>query len=293
MKRRDEVLVGIFTTLAVVITVFGAIWLVRGGLESGYPLYSRFQWGASLKQGQPVWLVGVTVGYVDDVQLDPRGTLVVTYRIRDEYKVPRTAMAAVVPNGFFGDQAIALTPTEPDTASYAPGDTVPVAQGAPGFQALTMRADTLTSALGAILGSARAQLVDSGGIREVRRTVTNARQLLADLRTIADSESREIQSTLSVLRSRIGAVDSTQVDSTVRSLRQASAQLSTVTRSLGGTIDRVDAILAKLDSGNGSAARLLNDPALFESAHKLLADLDSVVLDFKANPRRYLKFSVF
>jgi phospholipid/cholesterol/gamma-HCH transport system substrate-binding protein len=293
MKRRDEVLVGIFTTLAVLITVFGAIWLVRGGLQSGYPLYSRFAWGASLKQGQPVWLVGVTVGYVDNVQLDPHGTLVVTYRIRKEYQVPRTARAQVVPNGFFGDQAISLTPSAPDTVSFAPGDTVPVAQGATGFQALTMRADTLTRSLDAILGSARTQFVDSGGMREMRRTVTNARQLLADLRTIADSQSRELQSTLAVLRSKMSAVDSLQVDSAVRSLHEASARLAEVSQSLGGTISRVDAILVKLDTGNGSASRLLNDPLLYENAHKLLADLDSVVLDFKANPRRYLKFSVF
>ena len=94
MKRRDEVLVGIFTTLAVVIAVLGSIWLVRGGLQSGYPLYSRFQWGSQLKQGQPVWLVGVTVGFVDKVDLDPRGTLVVRYRIRKEYRVPRTSTAS-------------------------------------------------------------------------------------------------------------------------------------------------------------------------------------------------------
>jgi phospholipid/cholesterol/gamma-HCH transport system substrate-binding protein len=130
-------------------------------------------------------------------------------------------------------------------------------------------------------------------MREMRRTVTNARQLLADLRTIADSQSRELQSTLAVLRSKMSAVDSLQVDSAVRSLHEASARLAEVSQSLGGTISRVDAILVKLDTGNGSASRLLNDPLLYENAHKLLADLDSVVLDFKANPRRYLKFSVF
>ena len=64
MKRRDEVLVGIFLTVAVAIALLGTLWLVRGGLSSGYPLYSKFAWGQNLKPGQPVLLAGVNVGAV-------------------------------------------------------------------------------------------------------------------------------------------------------------------------------------------------------------------------------------
>ena len=35
MKRRDEVLVGVFTTVALAVIVLGAIWLARGGLSKG------------------------------------------------------------------------------------------------------------------------------------------------------------------------------------------------------------------------------------------------------------------
>ena len=69
MKRRDEVLVGIFLTVAVAIALLGTLWLVRGGLSSGYPLYARFAWGQNLKPGQPVLLAGVNVGAVADVTL--------------------------------------------------------------------------------------------------------------------------------------------------------------------------------------------------------------------------------
>ena len=62
MKTRDEVLVGLLVTVAIVVTVLGSLWLARGGLSKGYPLYAKFPWGAGLKQGQPVLLVGVNVG---------------------------------------------------------------------------------------------------------------------------------------------------------------------------------------------------------------------------------------
>ena len=44
MKRRDEVLVGVFLSAAVAILLLGTLWLVRGGLSSGYRLYSKFAW---------------------------------------------------------------------------------------------------------------------------------------------------------------------------------------------------------------------------------------------------------
>ena len=69
MRQRDAVLVGLVTAVAILVLVFGTVYLIRGGLSSGYPLYSRFRWGAGVKQGQPVLLSGVSVGYVDNVEL--------------------------------------------------------------------------------------------------------------------------------------------------------------------------------------------------------------------------------
>ena len=46
-KRRDEVLVGIVVAAAIAVVVLGSLWLARGGLSKGYPLYVKFPWGAS------------------------------------------------------------------------------------------------------------------------------------------------------------------------------------------------------------------------------------------------------
>ncbi len=86
MKRRDEVTVGILITVAVIVLVLGTLWLARGGLSSGYPLYTRFAWGQNLKQGQPVLLAGVNVGYVGDVTLRRDGYLDVMLRIDDSIR---------------------------------------------------------------------------------------------------------------------------------------------------------------------------------------------------------------
>ena len=136
MKRRDEVLVGALISTALAVALLGVLWLVRGGLSSGYPLYTKFAWGQNLKQGQPVLLAGVSVGYVSSVALRDDGYLDVLLRVNNDIKVPKNSKAAVKPIGIFGDAAIALTPTGPSKISFGPGDTVPVGAGAVDIQAI-------------------------------------------------------------------------------------------------------------------------------------------------------------
>ena len=97
MKRRDEVTVGVLVSVAVVVLILGTLWLARGGLKSGYPLYTRFQWGQNLKQGQPVLLAGVAVGYVADVSLRRNGYLDVMIRVENKFSVPEGSVATVKP----------------------------------------------------------------------------------------------------------------------------------------------------------------------------------------------------
>lgn len=293
MRRRDEVLVGGFTTIAIIVLALASIWLVRGGLNRGYLLHSKFAWGAGIKRSAPVWLVGVTVGTVDQVDLDPRGTLVVTYRIQRDYKVPLGSVATIVPNGFFGDMAVALTPPAPNLESYEPGDTVPVGIPSAGLQALLQRADTLSGTVSIMMQALKTQFVDSGGIAEMRKTAVALNRTLATFNQVAATQSREIQATLVAVRKSLGAVDSARVDSTVRALQQSANNFQVLTTELQTASTRFNSLLTKVESGDGTMAKLINDPGLYNDIRRIATRVDSLMLDLMANPRKYLKFSVF
>ena len=59
------------------------------------------------------------------------------------------------------------------------------------------------------------------------------------------------------------------------------------------TSGKLDVIIAKVDSGNGSAAKLLNDPGVYNDVRTLLARMDSLVADIKKNPKRYINVKIF
>ena len=300
MKRRDEVLVGIFLTVAIAIALLGTLWLVRGGLSSGYPLYTKFAWGQNLKPGQPVLLAGVNVGAVSDVKLRDDGFLDVFLRVNDDVKVPKNSTASVQPIGIFGDAAIALTPKGPSAVSYQPGDTVPVGPSATDIQALENKADSVMTTVNAMMKTLNAELFAAGGIRDMRRSMANAAELSASaarlsvqLNSIAAEQNRNLTLTMNQLRRSMSAIDSAKIDSTLRNFQTSSASLTQIAANLATTSHRADSIMAGIQAGQGNAGKLLKDTLLYSDLRGLVTQADSVLADLKKNPKKYINLSIF
>jgi phospholipid/cholesterol/gamma-HCH transport system substrate-binding protein len=293
MKQRDAVLVGLLLIVAVAVGVFGTIWLVRGGLSSGYPLYARFPWGAGLKQGQPVLLAGVNVGYVSKAELDPNGTIVATMAIDDQYGIPVGSTATVVAVGIFGDQAIALNPARASTQYIAHGDTLTVGPAAPSLNDLLARGDTVARSVEALTREFERQLVTEGGIRDLRNTLAATNALVTRLGNIAAEQSRQLTLTQTTLRRSVSALDSAAIDSTVKNLRATSANMAALTGGLQQTTTQLNGVLASLQGTDGTAGKLLNDPQLYNNLQRLVARIDSLTADFQKNPRKYINLEIF
>jgi len=88
------------------------------------------------------------------------------------------------------------------------------------------------------------------------------------------------------------------LEATSKNLSQLSDSLAQMP--LGATIANFEQtsadlqkILSRLNNGEGSAGKLLNDEELY---HKLLgssAALEALLTDLKANPKNYVHFSLF
>ena len=291
-KTRDDILVGVVITVALALAAVGSLWLARGGLSKGYPLYAQFKWGAGLKTGAPVWVSGAAIGYVSDVQFRPDGSLLTELRIQSDQPIPKNSPATVIPNGIFGDVAVNFTPVLTG-GRYVAGDTVVTGPPAPGLAQLTAKADSISTSVNHITTALDKELVAGGGLADLRNTLAGTNKLVTELTGIAAEQSRQLTMTMTSLRRATSAVDSAKIDSTLSNLRSASANVNTLTRSLDSTTVALNQIVAKVDSGNGSAAKLINDPALYNDVHALLGRIDSLVADVKKNPKRYINVKVF
>ena len=293
MKRRNEVLVGFVVILAVVIGVLGTLWLVRGGFASGYPLYAVFPWGAGLKQGQPVLLSGVNVGYVGDINLEKNGTVTVQMRVGKDYQVPQGTVATVEPNGIFGDMMVALRAPGPSPVSFQKGDTIPTGKASVTVADLLARMDTVSRGVREMSDAFTIEMVQNKGIADLRVTIEQAARLMTQLNGIAAQQAVEISRTTAALRRTASAIDSASVDSTVRNLQTTSANLTALTGDLRQTPTQMNGLLAKLDRGEGTAGKLLTDTLLYRDVRNLVGRVDSLTADFKKNPKKYINLRIF
>jgi phospholipid/cholesterol/gamma-HCH transport system substrate-binding protein len=324
MKRRDEVIVGIFVTIAVAVGVVGTLYLARRGWTKSYPMYARFDWGQNLKVGQPVYLAGVQVGYVQQVELDPTGYLDVKLAVDRGRKIPEGSTVTVISEGFFGDKSVAITPcrhleatgtgaepapgTTPVVAApphppltpicrpgsfLAANDTIPTGRAAPTMDQILSQVDSVSMSMNEVAKTMRVEFVQNGGIAELRRTIESTNKLVNQLSGVADVQSKALTGTLASLRRSLDAIDSASVDSVVHNMSAASKNLAALTHNLDSTSARVNSILQKIDSGKGTMGLMLNDPGVYNNLRAMLARLDSLTADIKANPKKYLNVKVF
>lgn len=300
MKKRDDVLVGIVMAVAIIVAIIGSLWLARGGLSKGYALYAKFPWSSGLKQGQPVLLAGVNVGYVDEVELRQNGTVLTTFRVGKQYKVPQGTVATVIANGIFGDMAIALTPKGPNPLSIPANDTVPVGPSAPGIAQLTGKADSIATSVNAITSALQTELVASGGAADLRKSLASTNQLMLNMNrlvsefsVIAAEQSRQLTATQASLRRATSGIDSAKLDSTLKNVRETSANMAALTADFRQTSAKLDSVVAKANSGQGSIGLALNDPGAYNDVRALIQHMDSLLADVKANPRKYINLSIF
>ena len=272
-KQRDEVVVGIFTLIAVVVAIGGTLWLARRGFSKSYPEYTRFAWGQNVKPGQPVNLAGVQVGYVDAVDLDETG-------------YPQRALehrqAAQDSAGDDGDRhergllrrqvdlahavhrgAGARVRRHVDADGGAPDDVdVPLqrlprrrttrsrrASAAPSMDMLLLRVDSVSSSLSDVAKTVKIEFVQQGGIQDLRKTIASTNALVQQLNTVAAEQSRGLTLTMNAVRARVTAIDSLALDSTVRNMQSTTHNLSTLTASLDSTTKKLDAVMTTLQTG--------------------------------------------
>jgi phospholipid/cholesterol/gamma-HCH transport system substrate-binding protein len=300
MKRSNELLVGLLLLVGGAIAVFGSIWLVRGRLSQGYPLYARFPWGAGLKPGQPVLLAGVTAGSVADVEYDPKGTVRVTLRMTKGFQVPKGSTAQSIPVGFFGDRAIAIEPVIGAREFIAEGDSVVVSKSGATTDEVIATGDSIARDIRAITLPLRQQLADSGGVQDIREILRSTSALTKQLNGVIIAQNVQLTAamtsvnrSLRALERTAASLDSVRVDSLTRNAGRATANVAAITDSLQHTMQSLNATMSRLERGEGTAGKLLTDTLLYNDVRRLVSRLDSVTADFKRDPRKYIKFSVF
>ena len=301
MKLSREVKIGLFALAMLVSLYLGVNYLKGKEVFSGDRFYyALFDQTSGLQTSAPVLLRGVKVGSVTDIYLDGQhpDKVVVKVGIKKSVNIPSDSHLVLFANGLMGDKAINLVlgssgswfdrgviiPSEIEGGLFEAAST--------NIEDLVAEAKVLMNSLAAASTSLNSLLEQNAdAIADIMTNAENVTRQLSDARL--DGMISDISTFTAMLRDNSGRFEGivSNLDEVTGSL--AEADLRGTVDQLGESIANLNGALAKLSEGEGTAARLLDDPALYDSLTVATSNLSALLEDLKANPKRYVHFSLF
>ncbi len=130
----------------------------------------------------------------------------------------------------------------------------------------------------------------------VIETLTQANETLIKVDDMIKENHREVAVILDNVVATTEALrklmESGKLDRMMQDTSHTMAQADTLMQNLTQSADRLDIILTELTDGQGSAAKLLNDPMLYDRADSTLASVKRLVDAMRRNPKRFIKLNV-
>lgn len=289
-----ELKVGVLVIVAVTVFAVGLLWLSGRtiGPQSTVVVPVRFTNIAGLTPGDPVRVSGVKVGQVANVVLEDVGNVMVYLEVRRANRPHADAQALVASADFFGEKYV----------DYVPGNAPELlreGQVITGTRevAVTEAAANLTTRAADALAGVQS-LLSQRTADDIHNTLVSLERTLRVVAQIGEGPTvSEARATLGAVQRLAVRLDSTfakpdlgksmdQMDEMATSLKEMADGLKNATTALGS-------ILQKMDSGQGTLGKAVNDSTLHHDLIETMRSLKLLLDDFRERPGRYINVKVF
>jgi phospholipid/cholesterol/gamma-HCH transport system substrate-binding protein len=253
------------------------------------------------------------VGTVFDIenQTADLSQIVVSIKLNNTYKIPANSVATIQDNPL-GTNSIAIVLG--DAKSYLNSeDTIKTAPAASLLGDLMNTLSPLGEQTKQTISDLQKVLVNINKVLDDQNK-TNFAQILSNLSFATESLNKSLVSVESMLQSQSGSIAQTannvnsftknlsdnnkkindiinNLDTTTRQLK--NADLSKTVKEIQVVVQELTQTLHNLNNGDGSAAKLLNDPEIYKLLQGTIKSINTLVDDVKTHPKRYVNISVF
>ena len=292
--RKKEIQIALVAIVGIVIMYFGLQFLK--GLtvfSSDRNYYVKFKDISGLSASSPIYANGYRVGVVEEIIYDytNQDDIVAVVGLDNQMRLPKGSKAEIA-SDLLGNIKLELVLGPNPVDLLEPGDTI---YGGPQKGALAMVSDmvpqiqAMLPKLDSILMNVNMLLSDPA----LKNSLQNFEQITGNL----NSTTNQLHAMASTLNQ--------QLPSMVNNANGMLANANDLTRNLNdldlagtmakvnNTLQNVEQMTAKLNSNEGTLGLLMRDPELYNNLNATMMHADSLMIDLKAHPKRYVHFSVF
>jgi phospholipid/cholesterol/gamma-HCH transport system substrate-binding protein len=309
LKISNEVKIGAFTIISSTILILGYSFLKGNDIFSRetklYAIYDRVD---GLAVSKPVLINGFPIGRVSEMKLLPSGKTLVEFKIAPDYEVPKNTTARLESTDLLGSKAIVFSlgnskenAKDQDTLSSNVEKSL-----AESVQPVQKKAEQIITKMDSLLTSINS-VVDARFQKNINRSF----QSIANTLETLEGTSKKVDGLVGNQTSRIDAILG-NAESITANLKNNNEHLNNILANFdkvsddvaksniletlqkaNGAISDLQATINKINNGEGSVGLLLNDEALYQNLNNAAKNLDNLMIDIKARPKRYVSFSVF
>ena len=293
-KFSKEIQIALVALVGIIVLYFGLQFLKGMTLFSNDNRYFvKFQDVSGLSVASPIFANGYRVGVVETIEFnyENTGEIVASIGVDKNMQVPKGSRAEIATD-LMGNVKVQLVLGNVADGVVAPGDTITGGQqvGAMGKAAdMIPTIQQMLPKLDSILASVNTLLADpaiASSLHNVDQITANLSRTSQDLSQLTAQLNRQMPQ---MLKNADGVLANTnQITKNLNELDIAATMTSVNT-----TLKNVEQMTATLNSKEGTLGLLMRDPGLYNNLNSTMMHADSLMMDLKQHPKRYVHFSVF
>ena len=294
MKLTKEIKIALVAIVGILVMYFGINFLKGMNLFSTNNTYFiTFDDIQGLGASTPIYADGYKVGTVDGLEYDYKenGPIKVKVDIIKDLRIPQGSKAEIVKD-LMGNLQVNLLLANNPRERVEPGGIIPGAvNGGMMDKAanLVPVVEKMLPKLYSILTSVNALLADpalAASLHNVETITSNLTVSTRELNTLMAGLNKQVPGMIGKAN---GVLDNTNR----LTANLASLDVQGTLNKVNQTLESAHQFTEKLNSNQGSLGLLMNDTKLYDNLTSTMSHADSLVIDLKAHPKRYVHFSVF
>lgn len=247
-----------------------------------------------LSASSPVYADGYQVGVVRDIIYDYEGVnggIIVMIDVNNEMRIP-AGSTAEVSSDLMGNLKLNLLLSNNMRERVEPGGVIigslgkgmmdEVAQMMPQIKALLPKLDSILTNVNTLMSDPALKSI----INNVEGATANLNKSSAQLNKLMTQFDQSMPGLLQ-------KADKTLENTEVLTSGLAKVDIAATMANIDETLKNCRELTDKLNSNEGSLGKFINDPSLYDNLNATMRDADSLMIDLKSHPKRYVHFSIF
>ena len=293
-KFAKEIQIGVVAIVGIVVLYLGLQFLKGLTMfSSDNKYYVKFDNISGLTASSPIYANGFKVGVVESIAYDfnSQNHIVAVVGLNKEMRLPKESRAEIV-SDLLGNIKLELVLGPNPTDLVAPGDTIlggvhagvmSMASGVvPQIQAMLPKLDSILTSVNMLLADPALK----NSLHHIDDITGNLTKTTNELNMLTSSLNQQMPSMLK-------NADGMLANANEFTHQLNELDLAATMAKVNNTLQNVEQMTAKLNSNEGTLGLLMRDPELYNNLNSTMIHADSLMIDLKQNPKRYVHFSVF